>query len=86
MYGRSTVLFVNLKFTVVDGYLKLTYSKNYFQRLTVESWYTNLEQTPLNRCQQLPEPYKRLIHDGSRLHTQVYLTLEEEILQILNQF
>jgi hypothetical protein len=22
-----------------------------------------LEQTPLNRCQQLPAPYKRLIHD-----------------------
>ena len=33
----------------------LTYSTNYFQRLTLESWYTNLEQTPLNkRCQQLP--------------------------------
>ena len=31
----------------------LTYSTNYFQRLTLESWYTNLEQTPLNRCQQL---------------------------------
>ena len=29
----------------------LTYSTNYFQRLTLESWYTNLEQTPLNRCQ-----------------------------------
>ena len=25
----------------------LTYSTNYFQRLTLESWYTNLEQTPL---------------------------------------
>ena len=41
----------------------LTYSTNYFQRLTLESWYTNLEQTPLNRCQQLPAPYKRLICD-----------------------
>ena len=38
-------------------------SLNYFQRLTLESWYTNLEQTPLNSCQQLPPPYKRLIHD-----------------------
>ena len=38
-------------------------STNYFQRLTLESWYTNLEQRPLNRCQQLPAPYKRLIHD-----------------------
>jgi len=28
----------------------LTCSTNYFQRLTLESWYTNLEQTPLNRC------------------------------------
>ena len=35
----------------------------YFQRLTLEGWFTNLEQTPLNRCQQLPEPYRRLIHD-----------------------
>ena len=35
----------------------------FFQRLTLESWCTNLEQTPLNRCQTLPAPYKRLIHD-----------------------
>ena len=45
----------------------LTYSTNYFQRLTLESWYTNLEQTPLNRCQQLPAPYKRLIHDANEI-------------------
>jgi len=38
---------------------------NSLQRLTLESWYTNLEQTPLNRCQQLPAAYKRLIHDGN---------------------
>ena len=44
----------------------LTYSTNYFQRLTLESWYTNLEQTPLNRCQQLLAPYKRLIHNKKR--------------------
>ena len=42
----------------------LTYSTDYFQRLTLESWYTNLERTPLNRCQQLPAPYKRLLHDN----------------------
>ena len=41
----------------------LTYSTNYFQRVTLESWFTNLEQTPLNRCQPPPAPYKRLIHD-----------------------
>ena len=33
----------------------------YYQRLTLENWFTNLEQTPLNRCLQLPAPYKRLI-------------------------
>ena len=38
-------------------------STNYFQRLTMESWFTNLEQTPLNRCQPIPTPYKRLTHD-----------------------
>ena len=32
-----------------------------YQRLTMESWFTNLEQTPLNRCLQLPATYKRLI-------------------------
>ena len=41
----------------------LTYSTNYFQRLTLEIWFTNLEQTLLNRCQPLPAPYKLLIHD-----------------------
>ena len=39
------------------------YSTDYYQRVTLESWFTNLEQTPLNRCQQLPAPYKRLIND-----------------------
>ena len=37
--------------------------QDYYQRLTLESWFTNLEQMPLNRRQQLPAPYKRLI-DG----------------------
>ena len=36
------------------------------QRITLESWFTNLEQTPLNRCQQLPAPYKRLIADNNK--------------------
>ena len=48
----------------------LIYSTNYFQRLTLESWYTNLEQTPLNRCQQLPAPYIRLIHNGNETDKQ----------------
>ena len=41
----------------------LTYSTNYFQRLTLESWYTNQKQMPLNKCQPLPALYKRLIHN-----------------------
>ena len=48
----------------------LTCSTNYFQRLTLESWYTNLEQTPINRCQQLPAPYKRLINDINKTDEQ----------------
>ena len=38
--------------------------------LTLESWYTNLEQTPLNRCQQLPAPYKRLIYEVNEMDKQ----------------
>ena len=40
----------------------VTYSTDYYKRLTLESWFTNLEQTPLNRCQQLPAAYKRLVN------------------------
>ena len=39
------------------------YSTDYYKRLTLESWFTNLEQTPLNRSHQLPALYKQLI-DG----------------------
>ena len=48
--------------------LTYMYSTNYFQQLTLESWYTNPEQMPLNRCQQPPAPYtcKRLIHDRNK--------------------
>ena len=41
----------------------ITYSTDYYQRLTLEGWFTNLGQTPLNRSQQLPAPYKRLIEE-----------------------
>ena len=46
-----------------DSTAYITYSTDYYQRLTLESWFTNLEQTPMNRSQQLPAPYKWLI-DG----------------------
>ena len=41
----------------------ITYSTDYYQCPTLESWFTNLEQTPLNRSQQSPAPYKRLIDE-----------------------
>ena len=46
-----------------DSATCITYSTDYYQRLTLESWFTNLEQTPLNRSRQLPAPYKRLIDE-----------------------
>ena len=46
-----------------DSATCITYSTDYYQRLTLESWFTNLEQTPLNCSQQLPVPYKRLIDE-----------------------
>ena len=48
-----------------DSATYITYSTYYYQRITLEKWFTNLQQTPLNPSQQLPAPYKykRLI-DG----------------------
>ena len=42
------------------------YSKDYYQLLTLASWFTNLGKTPLNRSQQLPAPYKRLIYENKQ--------------------
>ena len=55
----STIYRRNIKLT---GTLRHVYT-DYYQRLTLESWFTTLEQTPLNRSQQLPAPYKRLIDE-----------------------
>ena len=46
-----------------DSAARITYSTDWYQRLTLGSWFTNLEQTTLNRSQQLPAPYKRLIDE-----------------------
>ena len=46
-----------------DSATCITYSTDYYQRLTLESWFTNLEQTLLKRSQQLPAPYKQLIDE-----------------------
>ena len=47
----------------------VTYSTNYYKRIVLESWFTNLAQSPINRCLQLPAPYKRLIDDINRQTT-----------------
>ena len=46
-----------------DSETCITYSTDYYQRVTLESRFTNLEQKPLNSSQQLPAPCKPLI-DG----------------------
>ena len=48
----------------------ITYNTDYYQRITLESSFTNLEQTPLDRFQQLPAPYKRLIADNNKTDKQ----------------
>ena len=39
----------------------LTYSTDKDQRLTLESWFTNLQPNPLNRSRKLPAAYERLL-------------------------
>ena len=46
-----------------DSLTCIMYTTDYYQLLILESWFTNLEETPLNRSQQLPAPYKRLIYE-----------------------
>ena len=53
-----------------DSAACITYSTNYKQRLTLESWLTNLEPEPLNRSQQLPAAYKRLIQNLKQMARQ----------------
>ena len=46
-----------------DSVTCIMYSTDYYQWLALESWFTNLEQTPLNRTQQLLALYKWLIDE-----------------------
>ena len=46
-----------------DSAASITHCTNYHQRRLLESWYTGLEQKPLNRCITLPASYNRLIND-----------------------
>ena len=44
-----------------DSATCLTYSTDHYQRITLESWFTNLKQTALNRCQPLPAPDRKSV-------------------------
>ena len=40
----------------------LTHSTNNYQRISLESWFTNLEKNALNHWQPLLAPYKCLLN------------------------
>ena len=40
------------------------------QQVTLKNWYSNLQQEPLNRVQQVQVPYKRLIQDENETDKQ----------------
>ena len=50
---------------------------DYYQRLTLESSFINLEQNPLNRSQQLPAPYKRLVDKRTTGQLTMWLTIND---------
>ena len=47
-----------------------SYCTTTFNETLWKAGFTNLEQTPLNRCQQLPAPYKRVIDDNNKTDKQ----------------
>ena len=57
-----------------DSVKCVIYRTDYFlssnPSINESSWLTTLDQTPLNLCQQLPAPYKRLIDDNNRIDKQ----------------
>ena len=62
-----------------------TYSTDYYQRLALQSWVTNLEQTPRNRSQQLQAPNKRLIDETKESYERtteeqtIWLTIDDPV-------
>ena len=49
-----------------DSTTCLTHSTDKDQRLTLESWFTNLQPNPLNRSRKLPAAYERLLQSEYR--------------------
>ena len=52
-----------------DAAACVTYSTNYYIWIVLESWFTKLQQRPINRCLQLPAPYIWLINNINRQTT-----------------
>ena len=52
-----------------DSAMCLTHSTDKDQRLTIESWFTNLQPNPLNRSRKLPAAYERLLQSNTALPT-----------------
>ena len=50
----------------LDSATCLTHSTDKDQRLTLESWFTNLQPNPLNRSRKLPAAYERLLQSEYR--------------------
>ena len=67
----STITLLN---TIYRRNIKLTGTLRHVLRIlqttindsALENWFTNLDQRPLNRSQQLPAPYKRFINEIKR--------------------
>ena len=61
-----------------DSATCIMYSTDYYQRLTLESWFTNLEQKLLNRNQQFLAPFRRLIDKIKRMTGEltIWLTMD----------
>ena len=53
---------------IAEHHLKTKHQIDYYQRLTLERWFTILEQTPLNRSQQLPAPSNDLFTRSSKTY------------------
>ena len=62
VFGQSSAEvsagFINVRSLAVAAF-DLVHCSLSVLRFRQESWFTNLEQTPLNRSQQLPAPHKQ---------------------------
>ena len=65
---------------IIDSAECVTHSTNYYQQIVLQRWLTNLKQTPLNCCLQLPAPYKQLVDDINNSQTTDWPTTHVQTL------